>query len=355
MSDDPLGRLSELYDGRDDIPPDDGLKWVSEVAELLHELAPERADDFDEITPFLFAGLSDAGVMPYWQRALSIIRAGMADATRSRGVGPVSRDSVAREGRMELLISWSGPASHALALALRGWLPTVLPFADPWVSSADIAKGKRWGRELGEKLQESGYCVACITPGTEHEPWVNFETGAIAKVLDESHVSPLLLGVDQEELDGLPLSQFQCTEFSKEDMRRLLDSINSAAGSPLGDAQIKRNLDNAWAGLVAVVGKIPLEYEEPDEDGLEEEDDGDAILDASEEDILVLLAGLGEDTADAESIARNISLNPVRTQYYLDQLLISGYVFDRLNTRYPTQYGITSFGRSYVVENDLDD
>ena len=46
---------------------------------------------------------------------------------------------------MRIFISWSGAASLELARILKEWLPTVLPYANPWLSSEDIRKGKGVG------------------------------------------------------------------------------------------------------------------------------------------------------------------------------------------------------------------
>ena len=78
---------------------------------------------------------------------------------------------------MKIFLSWSGAESHALARVLHEWLPVVLPSVDPWMSSEDIAKGKRWADDIGKILEESSYCIVCVTPGVEQQPWVNFEAG----------------------------------------------------------------------------------------------------------------------------------------------------------------------------------
>ena len=49
---------------------------------------------------------------------------------------------------MDIFVSWAGRDSHAIALVLRQWLPRVLPFVRPWVSSEDIRKGTRWSDEF---------------------------------------------------------------------------------------------------------------------------------------------------------------------------------------------------------------
>ena len=111
---------------------------------------------------------------------------------------------------LRVFLSWSGEASHAFASILHDWLPTVLHVVDPWMSSKDIAKGKRWDAEIGDNLEQARYCIVCVTPGVECEPWVNFEAGAVSKIVKDSYVSPLLVGVSVSDLGGLPLSLFQC-------------------------------------------------------------------------------------------------------------------------------------------------
>lgn len=65
---------------------------------------------------------------------------------------------------MDIFVSWAGRDSHAVALLLRQWLPEVLPFVRPWVSSEDIRKGTRWSDELWGRLQKTSYSIVCLTP-----------------------------------------------------------------------------------------------------------------------------------------------------------------------------------------------
>ena len=168
-------------------------------------------------------------------------------------------DSSAGDGVMlKVFISWSGDQSHALARILRDWLPDVLPFIDPWLSSEDIVKGRRWDSEIAKSLEDTSYCIVCVTPGVQRQPWVNFEAGAVAKIVDDAYVSPLLLGVSPEDLSGTPLSMFQCTVFGKLDFLRLLRSMNKAADVPVNSSELEQNFALHWIRLSNEVARISL-------------------------------------------------------------------------------------------------
>ena len=255
----------------------------------------------------------------------------------------------------KVFISWSGERSHSLAAILHDWLPTVLHFVDPWMSSKDIVKGKRGNAEIADNLEKARYCIVCVTPGVQHEPWVNFEAGAVSKTIDDSYVSPLLLGVSVDDLGGLPLLQFQCTLFEKDGVRSLLRSINQAAGSPLPEARVDKSLRFSWASLEDMVREIDLTESEDPQDGQVEGDDEDVeILDPEAEAILVALAQSEQYRPTTEEIATHLNETPLRTQYHLDRLVEEGLVHDFLATNRPPRYGISKEGRAYVVENELD-
>jgi len=150
---------------------------------------------------------------------------------------------------MLAFISWSGELSHRIALALREWLPLVLPFIDPWVSSEDIAKGTRWTAEMASVLDRSNYGIICVVPDNVREPWISFEAGAISRTLGV-RVSPFLIGLSPRELGDGPLSQFQCTSYDKEDVRKLLHSLNESNSSlALARERVDQNFDLGWPGL----------------------------------------------------------------------------------------------------------
>ena len=167
---------------------------------------------------------------------------------------------------MRVFLSWSGSHSHALAKILHDWLPNVLPFVDPWMSSEDIPKGSRWVAEIGGILEECDYCIVCLTREAARQPWVNFEAGAISRSVVNSHVSPLLLDVTTRDLTDLPLTMFQCTTFNKSDVHKLLESINRAHDSPVEESNLESDFEKTWDGVWEKVMQVaPPKTSEPQE------------------------------------------------------------------------------------------
>ena len=257
---------------------------------------------------------------------------------------------------MDIFVSWAGRDSHAAALVLRQWLPDVLPFARPWVSSEDIRKGTRWSDELWGRLQATSYCIVCLTPGAVSSPWVNFEAGAIAKaVRGPSHVSPLLLGVSPRDLGGSPLAMFQCTEFTKEDLERLLKAINAVASAPIPESQITAGLPRTWAALHDAIGRIDFSSRnDADQEAARDDETVDGWLHEIEDKILEHVAWAGDGRpVDLMQIARAVDEDHVVTQHYVDQLVGRGFLHDRLSAAHPTTYLVTRHGRAHLVEDRL--
>lgn len=171
---------------------------------------------------------------------------------------------------MRVFISWSKPTSLQLAMLLREWLPEVIQQVTPWVSSEDIAKGKRWSGEIAGQLEATGQGLLCVTKDNVSEPWLNFEAGALAKSVEDARVTPLLLGLKPRELVG-PLAEFQAAEATdRADMRRLMESLNEVCAAPLTPELLGRAFDRAWPdyerrvnGLLAAHPEEQLAQEAP--------------------------------------------------------------------------------------------
>jgi len=130
---------------------------------------------------------------------------------------------------MKVFVSWSGTESHQVAMALRDWLPNVIQCLVPYVSSEDIDKGARWSSDIAGELQDSRFGILCVTPENREAPWLMFEAGALSKSLETSLVSPFLVGVKRSEVTG-PILQFQSTVFERDDVLKLMRTMNAACG-----------------------------------------------------------------------------------------------------------------------------
>jgi hypothetical protein len=148
---------------------------------------------------------------------------------------------------MKVFISWSGEASRELAQTLSDWMPNVLQSAHPFMSDTDIAKGDPWSAKLAVELEATHFGVVCLTPDNKDAPWLHFEAGALSKMSTIGRVAPLLFDLTPSDIQG-PLARFQHTSFGKEEIRKLLRSINSAAGDG-ADERFGKALDALWNDL----------------------------------------------------------------------------------------------------------
>ena len=257
---------------------------------------------------------------------------------------------------MDIFVSWAGSGSHQVALVLRQWLPEVLRFVRPWVSSEDIRKGTRWSDELWGRLRSTSYSIVCVTPEAVRSPWVNFEAGAVARAVGgQSYVSPLLLGMSAGDLGGVPLAMFQCTEFRRRDVGRLVKAINTAAPAPMQASQVALRFRRRWPSLRDDIGRIDITN--ADDSELEEALQDEAAhvwLEEIEDKILEMVAWSGDTQPLAVlDIAHGVSENHVVTQHYLDELVRRRFLHERKRAGSLSTYSATSRARAYAVENQL--
>lgn len=256
---------------------------------------------------------------------------------------------------MKVVISWSGELSHKVALILKDWIPTVIQSIDTWVSSEDIAKGTRWNPDVAKALEECQFGIVCVVPGNIYEPWLNFEAGAISKSVEFGRVSPFLFGLSPQDVSG-PLSQFQCTKYSKEDVSKLIHSINQESPSkPIEKEKLNRTFELCWPGLQAELDPLlpkanklkaqiqeQKEQAEPTEAGLEE----------IHVKILRFFGSMGEKRFGAEHLAGRFKMNVSKMVYHLDWLEKRDYL-SGFHSAVGKIYWLRNKGREYLVVNDL--
>jgi hypothetical protein len=129
-------------------------------------------------------------------------------------------------------------------------LPSVIQSVKPYVSSEDIDKGSRWSTDIAKELEASTYGILCITKDNINAPWINFEAGALSKTIDKAKVTPFLFNVKRSEVQG-PLLQFQSTIFEKDDISKLIVSINNSQdeSDKLDELRLKKVFDVWWSQL----------------------------------------------------------------------------------------------------------
>ena len=160
---------------------------------------------------------------------------------------------------MDIFISWSGKRSRAFAEALRDWLPMIINAARPFLSSSDIDKGARWSTEIAARLEKAKAGIICLTPSNMQSEWILFEAGALSKTLADTYVCTLLIDMKPTDVKG-PLSQFQATTASKEDMLQLVKTLYSKLGeSGVQVAQLEKAFKLMWPELSAQIQTLPEE------------------------------------------------------------------------------------------------
>lgn len=125
---------------------------------------------------------------------------------------------------MKVFISWSGKRSKETAEVLASWIRQVIQAAETWIS-LDMEKGARWSEQIKNELESSKVGIICLNRENLQSEWILFEAGALSKTQD-AHVCTFLLDINAADIKP-PLGQFQHTLFIKEDVRRLINTINN--------------------------------------------------------------------------------------------------------------------------------
>lgn len=161
---------------------------------------------------------------------------------------------------MRVFISWSGITSLKVANALYGWLPTVVPAIEPWLSPVDINRGATWIVELRRKLQRCSFGIVCVTEDNLGAPWLLFESGALAKSLERSFVCPYIFKLTPNQIVG-PLSQFQLTKANEVETKLLLQTINRALGkTSISKNKLEANFIRQWPILHDTLRRIARQH-----------------------------------------------------------------------------------------------
>jgi len=145
-------------------------------------------------------------------------------------------------------------------------LPSVIQSINPYVSSEDIDKGARWSTDIAKELEDSTFGILCVTKENLEAPWLLFEAGALSKMMDKSSVCPFIFDLKRVEVKG-PILQFQSTIFEKEDVKKLLMTLNKSCGEAgLKEELLSKTFEVWWPNLEESLNNIKSEKSEEEKD-----------------------------------------------------------------------------------------
>lgn len=135
----------------------------------------------------------------------------------------------------------------------------MLHYVEPWVSQSDIQAGERWSLEVAKTLDACNFGIICITKENIGAPWLLFESGALAKSLQDGRLIPLLLDVDFKEISG-PLAQFQAKKVDTQGLLEIVSSINKIATSPIEESHLQKLFQLAIPEIEKNIEAIPRNH-----------------------------------------------------------------------------------------------
>jgi hypothetical protein len=240
---------------------------------------------------------------------------------------------------MKVFISWSGSKSHKVALVFREWFPSVIQSIEPYVSSEDIDKGARWSTDIAKELENSTFGILCVTKENLEAPWLSFEAGALSKTMDKAFVSPFLFDIKRSEVKG-PVLQFQSTIFQKEDIKKLLNTLNKACNETgISDVMLDKAFEVWYPTLASELNKISDVKDEPDDAEKKEENHSAEIL----EEILDL-------ARNNQKLLRNPDTKIYENLDELKSMIMNQFVKSERNSEYDTRKISMKFSPMFIEE-----
>lgn len=217
-----------------------------------------------------------------------------------------------KESKVKVFISWSGDLSLKVAQLFREWLPSVIQSIEPYVSSEDIDKGARWSTDIAKELENSTFGILCVTKENLEAPWLSFEAGALSKTMDKSFVSPFLFDIKRADVQG-PILQFQSTVFEKDDIKKLVKTLNKACGdSGISEGQLDKTFDVWYPTLETGLNDIKQSVSNDDSENVVEDTEIQSsqileeILDLSRDNQKLLRNPDSRIQEDLEEVKRSI-------------------------------------------------
>jgi hypothetical protein len=167
---------------------------------------------------------------------------------------------------VKVFISWSKEPSRTTAHALARWLSELIQVVEPWVSDREIASGQRWRGEIATALLDIDFGIICLTKANQHNPWLMFEAGALAKHLPTSRVVPLYIDLSPAEVTG-PLEEWQGQALDRDGIWNLVQDINKVTPKPVPEQGLAKLFGLVWPDLQTTVAEAKKHAPTPEGSG----------------------------------------------------------------------------------------
>ncbi len=156
---------------------------------------------------------------------------------------------------MKCFYSWSGEFSRDIAEQFCNWFRGTLQTVEIFYSP-EIEKGTKWLHRLHQELEQTDFGLAFLTKDNYTEPWILYESGAIAKRVTESRLYTILIDCKPSDISG-PLSYFQHTLITKSDISKLAFNLNSAnKNSQINQNVLSDVIDSIWVLFETPIKRI---------------------------------------------------------------------------------------------------
>ena len=104
-------------------------------------------------------------------------------------------------------------------------------------------------QDWATELEGSSVSIICLTRENLDSTWIHFEAGALSKQQQNTYVCTLLLGLEPTDVRE-PLAQFQATKVQKDDLQKLVFTINGTLGdSRLPESELSEAFEVWWPKL----------------------------------------------------------------------------------------------------------
>jgi hypothetical protein len=129
------------------------------------------------------------------------------------------------------------------------------------MSDKEINSGTRWNEKVAKALEHTDFGIICVTAANQHNPWLMFEAGALAKRLgeDAGRVVPLCLDLEPADIIG-PLEAFQGRRLDESGIRRLVQDMMILREQPLTPAQTDQLFEVMWPPFAAQVHETKEQF-----------------------------------------------------------------------------------------------